>query len=174
MKKPKEKQGLVIVLATGGTIAGTAESQTRAGYVSGMMTVDEMIDAVPDIRKLARIKGEQIANVGSQDMTFAIMIALANRINALLADDTECLPAWIFGQRTLAQNESRDDGQTRETHSHVMKHPQQRPGGVETGTREIPFTPDYKHPACPPPPVREWSCLRKTEVSNTRESTIPY
>ncbi len=87
MKKPEKNQGRVIVLATGGTIAGTAETKTRSGYVSGMMTVDEMIDAVPDIRELSPIKGEQIANVGSQDMTFAIMITLANRINHHLKDD---------------------------------------------------------------------------------------
>ena len=75
------------MLATGGTIAGTATSQTRSEYIAGMMTVDEMIDTVPDIRKLAPIEGEQIANVGSQDMTFEIMITLANRINHYLTDD---------------------------------------------------------------------------------------
>lgn len=77
----------VAILATGGTIAGTAESGTQAGYASGQVTIEAMIDAVPGITDLADIQGEQIANVGSQDMTFAIMIALANRINALLADD---------------------------------------------------------------------------------------
>ncbi|MCB2144889.1 MAG: type II asparaginase [Deltaproteobacteria bacterium] len=80
----------VIILATGGTIAGSAESATQAGYASGRVTVDAMIGAVPEMTEIARIRGEQVANVGSQDITFAIMIDLANRINTLLgADDVD-------------------------------------------------------------------------------------
>jgi len=85
--KPDRDRPRVVILATGGTIAGTAASGTQAGYASGQVSVDAMIDAVPGIRALADVRGEQVANVGSQDMTFAIMIELANRINALLADD---------------------------------------------------------------------------------------
>ena len=84
---PLKNQPHVVILATGGTIAGTAESGTQAGYASGQVTIAAMIAAVPGIAELADIRGEQIANVGSQDMTFAIMIGLANRINELLADD---------------------------------------------------------------------------------------
>jgi L-asparaginase len=86
-KKPvlqKSETPRVIILATGGTIAGVAESSTKAGYMSGQVTADAMIAAVPDIAGIAPVRGEQIANVGSQDMTFAIMIKLANRINTLL------------------------------------------------------------------------------------------
>jgi L-asparaginase len=75
----------VVILATGGTIAGAAESGTQAEYNSGKMGIDAMIDAVPEIRELAEIHGEQISNVGSQDMTFEIMIRLANKANDLLA-----------------------------------------------------------------------------------------
>src|SRR5579862_8745573 len=73
----------VVILATGGTIAGAAASATQAGYQSGAVTIDAMIAAVPGVRDLANIKGEQIANVGSQDMTFDILITLAKRINDL-------------------------------------------------------------------------------------------
>jgi L-asparaginase len=75
----------VIILATGGTIAGAAATGTQAGYTSGAVTIDAMLTAVPDIRNLANIKGEQISNVGSQDMTLDIMLTLAKRINALLS-----------------------------------------------------------------------------------------
>jgi len=77
----------VVILATGGTIAGVAASAAQSGYTSGQMSIKAMIDAVPGIEKLARIEGEQIANVGSQDMSFSIMIRLADRINKLLATD---------------------------------------------------------------------------------------
>jgi len=42
-----------------------------------------MLQAVPGIKDLADVKGEQISNVGSQDMSFDIMLKLANRINEL-------------------------------------------------------------------------------------------
>ena len=79
-KKPN-----ITILATGGTIAGAAASSTQAGYTSGAVTIDAMMAAVPGIKDLATVKGEQISNVGSQDMSFDIMLTLAKRINTLLA-----------------------------------------------------------------------------------------
>src|ERR1700741_4251330 len=79
-KKPN-----IVILATGGTIAGAAATGTQSGYTSGAVTIDAMIAAVPGIRDLANIKGEQVSNVGSQDMSFDIMITLAKRINELAA-----------------------------------------------------------------------------------------
>jgi L-asparaginase len=75
----------ITILATGGTIAGAAATGAQAGYTSGQVTIDAMVNAVPDIQKLANIRGEQISNVGSQDMSFDIMLALAKRIAELAA-----------------------------------------------------------------------------------------
>jgi L-asparaginase len=75
----------IVILATGGTIAGAAASGTQSAYTSGAVTIDAMLKAVPGIEKLANIKGEQISNVGSQDMSFEIMLKLAKRINELLS-----------------------------------------------------------------------------------------
>ena len=77
----------IVILATGGTIAGAAATGTQAAYTSGAVTIDAMLAAVPGIKDLANIKGEQISNVGSQDMTLDIMLTLAKRINALLAQN---------------------------------------------------------------------------------------
>ncbi|MCK5835750.1 MAG: type II asparaginase [Desulfobacula sp.] len=74
----------VTILATGGTIAGAAPSSTQAGYTSARVGIDGMIQAVPDLEKLALVDGEQFSSVGSQDMSFEIMINLSCRINALL------------------------------------------------------------------------------------------
>ena len=79
----KQKPNIVI-LATGGTIAGAAASGTQSSYTSGAVTIDAMLNAVPGIKDLANIKGEQLANVGSQDISFDIMLKLAKRINELL------------------------------------------------------------------------------------------
>ena len=75
----------IVILATGGTIAGAGASSTGSTYTSGQVKIDAMIDAVPNIRKLANITGEQLANVGSQDMSVKVWLDLANRINTLLA-----------------------------------------------------------------------------------------
>src|SRR5215475_10853942 len=80
-----QKKPNVVILATGGTIAGAAASGTQAAYTSGAVTIDAMIAAVPGIKDMANIKGEQISNVGSQDMSFDIMLTLAKRINELMA-----------------------------------------------------------------------------------------
>jgi len=77
------KKANVVILATGGTIAGAAASGTQAGYKSGAVTIDAMLAAVPGINDLATIKGEQVANVGSQDMSFEILLSVAKRINEL-------------------------------------------------------------------------------------------
>ena len=75
----------IVILATGGTIAGAAATGTQAAYTSGAVTIDAMLAAVPGIRDLANIKGEQISNVGSQDMSMDIMLTVAKRCNQLLA-----------------------------------------------------------------------------------------
>ena len=76
----------VRVLATGGTIAGAQASATDYGYKSGAYDVNSLINAVPNLGKLAVITGEQVANIGSQDMNDEVWLALAKRVNAALAE----------------------------------------------------------------------------------------
>ena len=80
----QQRKPNIVILATGGTIAGAAASGTQAGYSSGAVTIDAMLKAVPGATDLANIKGEQISNIGSQDMSFEIMLKVAKRINELL------------------------------------------------------------------------------------------
>jgi L-asparaginase len=75
----------VYVLATGGTIAGAAGSNVQAGYTSGQVGVEQLIAAVPEAKKIATLKGEQISNIGSQDMNDEVWLKLANRVNAIVA-----------------------------------------------------------------------------------------
>src|SRR5688572_161452 len=79
-KKPK-----IVILATGGTIAGSADSQTSAGYTSGAVTVDALINAVPQVKEMADITGEQIASIGSQDMNDEVWLKLGKSVNDVLA-----------------------------------------------------------------------------------------
>jgi L-asparaginase len=75
----------VVVLATGGTIAGAASSDVQAGYTSGQVGVDQLLNAVPQAKKLAVMRGEQISNIGSQDMNDEVWLKLARRVNELVA-----------------------------------------------------------------------------------------
>jgi L-asparaginase len=75
----------VVVLATGGTIAGAAGSNVTAGYSSGQVGVEQLLAAVPEAKKLATLRGEQISNIGSQDMNDAVWLKLATRLNELMA-----------------------------------------------------------------------------------------
>ena len=73
----------IIILATGGTIAGAGTSSDRAGYTAGKIPVEDLIGSIPTVKKIANITGEQIASVGSQDMTVEIWKKLAMRINEI-------------------------------------------------------------------------------------------
>jgi L-asparaginase len=75
----------VVVLATGGTIAGAAASDVQAGYTSGQVGVQQLLAAVPQAKKLAVLRGEQISNIGSQDMNDEVWLKLARRVNELTA-----------------------------------------------------------------------------------------
>ena len=73
----------VIVLATGGTIAGQQPNTDRAGYLSGKIKIEELLKSIPTITQKANVQGEQIASIGSYDMTEEIWIKLAKRINEI-------------------------------------------------------------------------------------------
>jgi L-asparaginase len=78
------------ILATGGTIAGAQASSSEVGYKSGSFSVDDLIKAVPQLKDLADLSGEQVANIGSQTMNHEVWLKLAKRINAVLKDgDTD-------------------------------------------------------------------------------------
>lgn len=75
----------VVIVATGGTIAGAQPKEGDAGYKSGRLSVESLIQAAPGVDKLARLDGEQVASIGSQDVNDAVWFKLARRVNELLA-----------------------------------------------------------------------------------------
>ncbi|MES2758380.1 MAG: type II asparaginase [Pseudomonadota bacterium] len=76
----------VTILATGGTIAGTgATSTTTVGYTAATVGVQNLIKAVPELAKVANVSGEQVFQIASENMSNEHWLALAKRVNALLA-----------------------------------------------------------------------------------------
>ena len=73
------------ILATGGTIAGTGASATATNYTAGQVAIGTLLDAVPQLKDIAHVTGEQVVRIGSQDMNDEVWLTLANRINELLS-----------------------------------------------------------------------------------------
>jgi L-asparaginase len=75
----------VVILATGGTIAGSgATSTTTVGYKAATVPIQALIDAVPELKKIATVRGEQVFQIASQNMTNDYWLKLAKRVNELL------------------------------------------------------------------------------------------
>jgi L-asparaginase type II len=82
----KPRLANVMILATGGTIAGTgASSTTTVGYTAATVGVDRLIAAVPELAKVASVKGEQVFQIASENMNNDYWLVLAKRVNVLLA-----------------------------------------------------------------------------------------
>ena len=79
--KPK-----IVVLATGGTIAGVGEAGKTAGYKPGALSAEELLFAVPQLADIAEIEAIQICNVNSDDITAEVWLTLAGTINEMAKD----------------------------------------------------------------------------------------
>lgn len=85
-----QNKPIVYILATGGTIAGESATAITAGYKAGSVGVEQLLEAVPQLSEIAEVHGEQVVNIGSQDMNDAVWLTLAKRVNELLAkEDTD-------------------------------------------------------------------------------------
>lgn len=77
----------IVILATGGTIAGVSSSITdTAGYEPAILPIEAIIKNITGpLQKIVNLSSEQIAQIDSAEMTHRIWLKLAQRINALLA-----------------------------------------------------------------------------------------
>jgi L-asparaginase len=91
----------VVVLATGGTIASMYDPEI--GALRAALTGEEIVASVEGLNEIARVSVEQIANVGSRDMTPEIWLQLADRANELLADPGVAGVVVTHGTDTLEE-----------------------------------------------------------------------
>ena len=75
----------IVILATGGTIAGSAAVATdNVGYRAATRGIADLLAAVPALRGLP-LEAEQVAQIDSKDMEFAVWQHLARRVDHHLA-----------------------------------------------------------------------------------------
>lgn len=77
----------IVVVATGGTIAGIGEKGKTVAYHAGEISVEEILSSIPSVQHLAHITEEQLMNVDSNEMNEENWLILANRINELIQRD---------------------------------------------------------------------------------------
>src|SRR5256712_979967 len=76
----QDKLPIIKVVATGGTIANTPSGRLHAG---------EVAEAIPALKKVARLEIEEVIRVGSSAITVENWLTLARRINNILAREPE-------------------------------------------------------------------------------------
>ncbi|MDB5872327.1 MAG: L-asparaginase (L-asparagine amidohydrolase)-like protein [Ramlibacter sp.] len=93
----------IVVLATGGTLAGTArDAQDNIGYTAAQLGIDQLLAGIPALKGLPLL-AEQVAQVDSKDMTLEIWRQLALRCADWLAQDEVAGLMITHGTDTLEE-----------------------------------------------------------------------
>ena len=75
----------VVILATGGTIAGAGADVTNsATYQAAKVPVDKLIAGIPQLANVANVRGEQVFQVASESFRNDNLLTLGKRVSALL------------------------------------------------------------------------------------------
>lgn len=96
----------VVVLGTGGTIAGKSDmAGANVGYTAGQIGVEQLLSAIPALARAAgaSLVAEQIAQIDSKDMGFEVWARLAQRCAAHLADPLVAGIVITHGTDTLEE-----------------------------------------------------------------------
>ncbi|MFC5300262.1 asparaginase [Azospira restricta] len=75
----------VVILATGGTIAGAgADAAKSATYQAAKVPVDKLIAGIPALADVAQVRGEQVFQIASESFTNEHLLTLGKRVSALV------------------------------------------------------------------------------------------
>jgi L-asparaginase len=94
----------IVILGTGGTIAGRAASVSdNIGYTAAQVGVEELLAAIPALAQAGTVLTEQVAQVDSKDMSFAVWAKLAARVSHHLAQPDVLGVVITHGTDTLEE-----------------------------------------------------------------------
>lgn len=78
----------ILIVGTGGTIAGTSAATDSQHYQAGVLSVDDLAAAVPGLADRVELSVEQVYSLDSVDLTLHNRVSLARRLSKVLrADD---------------------------------------------------------------------------------------
>ena len=101
--RPPQSQRNVVVLATGGTIAGAgATAMNSASYSAAKVPVDKLLAGLPELAKVAQVRGEQVFQIASESFTNDNLLVLARRVSALAKQADVDGISVTHGTETLA------------------------------------------------------------------------
>lgn len=102
-----ESKPRVYLVATGGSISfvgRTRTDYTNYSYDGKHLTIEEMLERVPEVHEFAEVQPEQFLNLGSTDVTPEHWLGLAKRINQIFRDDPDAAGVAVtHGTATLEE-----------------------------------------------------------------------
>lgn len=102
-----DSQKKIVVLGTGGTIAGKAtDASDNIGYTAAQLGVDDLLASVPGLAGVLnglQVHCEQVAQVDSKDMDFALWRLLAQRVQHYMACEEVSAVVITHGTDTLEE-----------------------------------------------------------------------
>lgn len=93
----------VVILGTGGTIAGTSGDGCDVGYTAAQLDVEQLLQSIPAVAGFGPLLIEQVLQIDSKDMGFAAWTLLARRVNHFLARDDVQAIVVTHGTDTLEE-----------------------------------------------------------------------
>lgn len=85
--EPKTRRPRIVLIATGGTIAGSGAPGRATNYRPGQLEAGELVASAPGIEDLAKLSCRQLCNLNSDDIESRHWIELARLINGLARND---------------------------------------------------------------------------------------
>lgn len=87
MPNSEARRATIVIAGTGGTIAGRGAAGNTSSYDAAVLQIRDVVAAVPNLNRLADIRGEQIMNLPSKNMTDRDMIEIAKNVARFAASD---------------------------------------------------------------------------------------